>query len=113
MKASPGRAILRAFLALVVGAGVVVYASILYRALTYHEETIRLFTSWGFEWNEPFVRRVIESGRNPWIDVDYEIREGRRTSSGAYIVDVDTLILVVSGPREDVLRAARVFRDSL
>jgi hypothetical protein len=113
MKTSPGRAVLRAMVALVAGMGVVLSASFLYKALTYHEEVIRLLSSWGYEWNESFVREVVDSGRNPWIHVDYEIHEGQRTSSGAYIVDSDTLVLVVSGPRRDVMRAAQIYEERL
>jgi hypothetical protein len=113
MKTSPGRAVLRAMVALFAGMGVVLSASFLYKALTYHEEVIRLLSSWGYEWNESFVREVVDSGRNPWIHVDYEIHEGQRTSSGAYIVDSDTLVLVVSGPRRDVMRAAQIYEERL
>lgn len=113
MKTSPGRAVLRVMVALVAGMGVVLSASFLYKALTYHEEVIRLLSSWGYEWNESFVREVVDSGRNPWIHVDYEIHEGQRTSSGAYIVDSDTLVLVVSGPRRDVMRAAQIYEERL
>ncbi|GEM_PF-6396391 len=109
MGTSPGRVVLRALLALFAGMGVILSASFLYKALTYHEEVIRLLSSWGYEWNESFVREVVDSGRNPWIHVDYEIHEGQRTSSGAYIVDSDTLVLVVTGPRRDVMRAAEIY----
>lgn len=113
MKASPGRTVLRAAVALVAGMGVILSASFLYKSLTYHEEEIRLLSSWGYEWNESFVRQVVDSGRNPWIHVDYEIHQGQRTSSGAYIVDTDTLVLVVTGPRRDVLRAAQIYEERL
>lgn len=82
-------------------------ASFLYKSLTYHEETIYLFSSWGHSWNESFVRQVLSMEDDPWVQVDYQIHGGQRTSSGAYIVDRDTLILVLSGPRKEVLRTAR------
>ena len=113
MNTSPGRAVLKILVALFAGMGVILLASFVYKALTYHEEVIRLLSSWGYEWNESFVREVVDSGRNPWIHVDYEIHEGQRTSSGVHIVDSDTLVLVVSGPRREVLRAAQMYEERL
>lgn len=113
MKASTARAVSRAFATLVAVAAVLLCASFLYRALTYHEEVLTLLSSWGFQWDESVVRQIIESGRNPWIHVEYEIHGGQRTSSGAYMVDVDTLILIVSGPRQEVLKAAQIYEDRL
>lgn len=113
MKRSPGRTVLRVVVTLFAGMGLILSASFLYKALTYHEKVIRLLSSWGYEWNESFVRQVVDSGRNPWVHVEYEIHEGKRTSSGAYIVDSDTLILVVTGPRRDVLRAAQIYEERL
>jgi hypothetical protein len=113
MNKPPGSAVLRVLVTLVAGMGVIMSASFLYKALTYHEEVIRLLTAWGYEWNESFVRQVVDSGRNPWIHVEYEIHEGQRTSSGACIVESDTLVLVLTGPRRDVMRAAHIYEQRL
>jgi len=113
MKTSPAKSVLRAVSTLVAGIGFVLSAAFLYKALTYHEEVILFFTEWGYEWDESVVRYVVENGRNPWIAVEYEIHAGQRTSSGASIVSSDTLVLVVTGPRQDVLRAAQIYEDRL
>ncbi len=50
---------------------------VLYKAITYHEEEIYFLSSWGYTWNELFVRHVVDTERSPWVQVNYEIHEGR------------------------------------
>lgn len=107
IRAFAGKFLPRVAAALLAVTASFVLAAFLYNALTYHEETIYLLSSWGYSWNEAFVRQVVEMEESPWVQVGYEIHGGQRTFSGAYIVDRDTLILVLSGPRREVLRAAR------
>ena len=86
---------------------------VLYKAITYHEEEIYFLSSWGYTWNELFVRHVVDTERSPWVQVNYEIHEGQRAASGVYVVDSDTLILVVSGPRREVMRTVAGIESQL
>lgn len=91
----------------------VLFASFLHKALSYHEETIRVPSNWGKSWNGLVISSIVETRGSPWVMVDFYINEGTQASSGAYMVYSDTLVLVVSGPRREVLQTAGRITGSL
>ena len=88
-----------------------IIAGIMTQSLT--EETVMLRTEYGYHWRESFIRNALASVQNPWIITCYEIREGEKTSNGALIAGVDTLIVSVQGPRKEVEAVCEMLERSL
>lgn len=89
----------------------IIFAGIMAQSLT--EETIILRTEYGYNWSENVIRSVIASAQNPWVMACYEIREGEKTSNGALIAGIDTLIVRVQGPRKEVEAVCEILESCL
>ena len=90
-------------IALAIGVGI--YGIITYD--NYHECEIRKTTEWGFEWDHHQVERIIARfDDNPLIEIEYDIHPGSYSAPGRQIVFVDTLIVTVSGPHQEVIETA-------
>lgn len=84
-----------------------------YRYTTsYEEASLRKTTEWGFEWDLGYVHRVVSRLDSPTIDIEVTVLPGETTSLGVPYVFVDTLVVTVSGPRQEV-RETLVTLDQL